>query len=99
MTKYTREEIRAIRKYRRDLKARRVRFLRRLVRLAIKISVVFAVLLLLCKLFSLIGIDPTDEISSLEKYPTPQSYVDYLNSLPGTTGHITVEDLYGDMYR
>lgn len=99
MTTYTREELRGIRKYKRELRARRQRLVKKTIRFTIKGAIVVGIFYLVGSIFSALGITYMDEVSPLEKYPTPQSYIDHLNSLPGTTEHLTVESVYGDLYK
>ncbi len=98
MTGYTREELRVIRRYKRELRLRRQRLIKKTIRLTIKGAIVVGIFYLVGSIFSALGITCMDDVSPLEKYPTPQSYIDYLNSLPGTTEHLTVESVYGDIY-
>ena len=98
MTRYTREELNGVRKYRRELRARRRRSIERLLKTAIKLGIVAISVCILGILARVLGTDPSDEVSSLEKYPTPQSYVDYLNDLDETDDYITVDGLYGSDY-
>ena len=98
MTDYTREELRGIRKYKRELRARRQRLVKKTIRFIVKGAIVVGIFYLVGIIFSALGITCMDDVSPLEKYPTPQSYIDHLNSLPDTTEHLTVESVYGDLY-
>ena len=98
MTSYTREELNGVRKYKRELRVRRRRLVKKLIKTIAGSLVVALIFCLLGQLFNILGIEDTESISPLDKYPTPQSYIDYLNSLPGTTEHLTVEDVYGNSY-
>ena len=95
MTQYTREELNGVRKYKRELKARRQMQFKKMIGFTVKCIVVAGSIYLLGSLLSTLGIDGRDEVSSIEKYPTAQSYIDQLNSLPSTERHLTVEDVYG----
>lgn len=97
MTTYTREELRGIRKYKRELRARRQRLMENSLRFCIKATKVIFILWLICRVFAFLEIDGLEEMSSIDKYPTPQDWVDHLNSSPYATEYLTVEDLYGDL--
>jgi len=89
--RYTAEELRGIRKYKAELARRRRKVMKRLTKLTAVIVAVYLIFSILGRL----GIDLNDGPSAIEKYPTAQSYVDYLNSLPDSDGTLTVESVYG----
>ena len=74
MNKYTAEELRGIRRYKRELRVRR----QRTVRVATRVILIALVLWLLTNIPSL---SPEDTTSALDKYPTQQSYQEHLDSL------------------
>ena len=89
MTQYTREELNGVRKYKRELRVRR----QRQFKTGVKLVLVAGIIYLVCSLLSILGLGGTEDISSLDKYPTVQSYVDHLNEV--SDKYVTVEDVYG----
>lgn len=95
MTQYTREELLGIRKYKRELK----RKINRTIEFTIKCAIVAGAIYLAVNLLSHPSIECIDDISQLDKYSTVQSYVDDLNSLGSTPGQLSIETVYGDLYK